>query len=129
VPFDTWQVARKVLVVAAAAVLAVGVFALTRHTSPPTPASHPDVYQQLTQQLKRHLQPLAPLKATTKHAPTIQVPPPQGYSCEAASGAGCSLHPCVKYAQAVGAAVAAVTANRCSPTANATPRAVPIAAP
>jgi hypothetical protein len=133
--FDTWPVARRVLAIAAVAVLAVGVFALTRHGSTPRPASHADVYTQLAQQLKGHLRPLVPAKATTKHAPTIQVPQQQGYSCEVASGTGCSLHPCVKYAQSVGdvsvaaTATASATAGRCNNTAKATPRAVPIAAP
>ena len=116
--------------VAAVAVLAVGVYALTRQGSTRPPASPADVYTQLAQQLKGHLAPLVPAKTTTKkQAPTIQVPPQQGYSCEVASGTGCSLHPCVKYAQAAGNVVAAASAGGCNNTAKATPRAIPIVAP
>ena len=127
-----------VAAVAAVALVAVGVVALTRQGSTPPPAPHVDVYTQLARQLKRHLQPLVgvltpPKQAPTKQAPTIQVPPQQGYSCETASGTGCSLHPCAKYAQAVGevavAATATATANRCNNTANATSHATPIAVP
>ena len=115
--------------VAAVAVLAVGVYALTRQGSTRPPASPADVYTQLAQQLKGHLAPLVPAKTTTKkQAPTIQVPPQQGYSCEVASGTGCSLHPCVKYAQADDV-VAAASAGGCNNTAKATPRAIPIVAP
>jgi hypothetical protein len=69
-----------------------------------------------------------------RHAPHLQVPP-FGYSCEVASGNGCSLHPCVKYAQSLASApadVAVVTSaapGRCSSNAKATPRAIPIVAP
>ena len=82
--------------------------------------------------------PLVPANPSTKKdAPTIQIPQQQGYSCEIASGAGCSPHPCVKYAQSVSevavtataTATAAAAAGRCNGTANAVPRAVPIVAP
>jgi hypothetical protein len=133
--FDTWPVARRVLVVAAlaasTALLAVAVIALTGQGTTRPSASSADVYTRLAQQLKGHLAPLVPANTTTKkHAPTIQVPQTQGYSCEIASGTGCSLHPCVKYAQSVGAvAVAATaTAGRCKGTARAAPHAVPIVA-
>jgi hypothetical protein len=132
--FDTWPVVRRVLVIAAVALVGAGGFALTRQGSTPPPASHTDVYTQLAQQLKRHLQPLVVAKTVIKnHAPTIHVPQQQGYSCELASGNGCSLHPCVKYVQSVGevavAATATATAGRCNRTAKAAPRAVPIVAP
>jgi hypothetical protein len=71
---------------------------------------------------------------TLRHAPNLQVPQ-FGYSCEVASGNGCSLHPCVKYAQSLASApadvavVTAATAGHCSSTAKATPRAIPIVAP
>jgi hypothetical protein len=138
--FDTWPVARRVWVVAAVAaaiavVVAVAVVAFTgRGTTQPT-ASRADVYEQLVQQLKGHLAPLAPAKTTTKHVPTIHVPQQQGYSCEVASGTGCSLHPCVRYAQSVAmppgdvAEATPVTTSRCNSTAKATPRAIPIVAP
>lgn len=137
--FDTWSVARRVLVVAAlaaaVAVAAVAVVAFIGQRTTRPPATHADVYKQLAQQLKGHLQPLVPAKATTKHAPSIQVPMPQGYSCEVASTNGCSLHPCVKYARSLAsppgdlAVATAVTTGRCNSTANATPRAIPIVAP
>ncbi|MGZ4229013.1 MAG: hypothetical protein ACXVTC_22635 [Solirubrobacteraceae bacterium] len=69
-----------------------------------------------------------------QHAPNIQVPS-FGYSCEVASGTGCSLHPCVKYAQSLAsppadvAVVTSAAADRCSSTAKATPRAIPIVGP
>lgn len=122
-----------VAAVAAVGVVAVGVFALTRQGSTPPPAPHVDVYTRLARQLKAHLQPLVGALTPPKQAPSIQVPPQQGYSCETASGTGCSLHPCAKYTQAVGevdlAATANVTANRCNNAATATPRAIPIAVP
>jgi hypothetical protein len=123
---------------ASIALVAVAVVALTGRGTTRPPASSADVYTRLAQQLKGHLAPLVPTTTTTKkHAPTIQVPQQQGYSCEIASGTGCSLHPCVKYAQSVGevavvataTATATATAGRCNGTANAAPRAVPIAAP
>jgi hypothetical protein len=68
-----------------------------------------------------------------RHAPNVQ--PSFGYSCEVASGTGCSLRPCVKYAQSltsppgdVVVATSAITGG-CSSTAKATPRAIAIAAP
>jgi hypothetical protein len=130
VPFDTWPVLRRVLVIAAVALVGAGGFALARQESTPPPASHTDVYTQLAQQLKRHLRPLVVAKTVIKnHAPMIQVPQQQGYSCELASGNGCSLHPCVKYVQSVGELAVAATAGRCNRTAKAAPRAVPIVAP
>jgi hypothetical protein len=137
--FDTWPVARRVFVVAvlaaSIALVAVAVVALSGRGKTRPPASSADVYTRLAQQLKGHLAPLVPANTTTKqHAPTIQIPQ-QGYSCEIASGTGCSLHPCVKYAQSVSevavavAATATATAGRCNGTANAAPRAVPIVAP
>jgi hypothetical protein len=126
-------VVAAVAAVAAVALVAVGVVALTRQGSTPPPAPHVDVYTQLARQLKRHLQPLVGVLTPPKQAPTIQVPPQQGYSCETASGTGCSRHPCAKYAQAVGevavAATVTATANRCNNTANATSHATPIAVP
>ena len=118
--------------------VAVAVIALTGRGTTRPPASSADVYTRLAQQLKGHLVPLVPANTSTlKHAPTIRIPQQQGYSCEIASGTGCSLHPCVKYAQSVSeVAVAATatstataTAGRCNGTANAVPRAVPIVAP
>jgi hypothetical protein len=119
---------------ASIALVAVAVVALTGRGTTRPPASSADVYTRLAQQLKGHLAPLVPTTTTTKkHAPTIQVPQQQGYSCEIASGTGCSLHPCVKYAQSVSevavASTATATAGRCNGTANAVPRAVPIVAP
>ena len=114
------------------ALVAVALVALTGTATTGRPPSSADVYTRLAQQLKGHLAPLVPANTTTKkHAPTIQVPTQQGYSCEIASGTGCSLHPCVKYAQSVGevAVAATTTVGRCSGTANAAPRAVPIVAP
>src|SRR5262249_49573837 len=108
--FDTWAVARRVLVVAALAasiaLVAVAIVALTRQGSTRPRATQDDVYTRLARQLEGHLQPLVPVKTATKqHAPTIQVPQPQGYSCEVASTNGCSLHPCTKYVQSAGAVV------------------------
>jgi hypothetical protein len=119
---------------ASIALVAVAVVALTRQGSTRPPA---DVYTRLAQQLKGHLPPLVPAKAITKHAPSIQVPPLQGYSCETASTNGCSLHPCVKYAVqqvAVPAGPGVVgtpsaSANRCTGAAKSTPRAIPISVP
>jgi hypothetical protein len=120
--------------VAASIAVVVAVVAFTGRGNTQPTASHADVYKQLAQQLKRHLAPV-PAKTTTKHAPTIQVPQQQGYSCEVASGTGCSLHPCVRYAQSVALApgdvaeATSVTTSRCNSTAKATPRAIPIVAP
>jgi hypothetical protein len=122
-------------VAATIAMVAVAVVAFTGRATTQPSASHADVYTQLAQQLKGHLAPLVPAKTTTKHAPSIQVPQQQGYSCEVASSTGCSLHPCVRYAQPVAlppgdvAVVTSVTTSRCSGTAKATPRAIPIVAP
>lgn len=122
---------------ASIAVVAVAVVALTRQGGTRSPASHADVYTRLAHQLKGHLRPLVPAKAITKHAPTIQVPTPQGYGCEIASSAGCSLHPCVRYAvesvavpAGPGVAVTpSVSLGRCSGTVKSTPHTVPISGP
>jgi hypothetical protein len=127
-------VARRVSVVAALAasiaLFVVGVVALSGRGTTRPPASNADVYTQLAQQLKGHLRSLVPRKASQKYAPPIQVPP-TGYSCEVASGTGCALHPCIKYAQSVVSVTAAtaVTPGRCNGTARASPRTVPIVAP
>ena len=126
-----------VAALASIVVVAVVVVALTRQGTTQPAAPHADVYKQLVQQLKAHLQPLVPAKPTTKRAPSIQAPLQQGYSCDVASGTGCSLHPCVKYAQSVAsppgevaeAVTSSATTGRCNRTANATPRAIPIVAP
>src|SRR5690348_12464710 len=65
--FDTWPVVRRVLVIAAVALVGAGGFALTRQGSTPPPASHTDVYTQLAQQLKRHLQPLVVARTVIKN--------------------------------------------------------------
>ena len=145
--FDTWQVARRLFAAVALAasivVVVVAVVAVTGRGTTRPPTSRADIYTQLARQLKGHLKPLVGALTTTKHAPTIQVPQQQGYSCEVASGTGCSLHPCVKYAESVGevaatatataaataTATATATAGGCNSTAKATPRATPITAP
>ena len=139
--FDTCGVARRVLVVVAVAtslaVVAAAVIALTRQGSSRPSTSQADVYTQLAQQLKRHLRPLVSAKVSVKHAPTIQIPQQQGYSCEVASGTGCSLRPCVKYAieqmavpaNSANPAIGSTTSGHCASTGKATPRAIPIVAP
>jgi hypothetical protein len=115
---DTCAVLRRVLVVVALSgsvagvIVAAAVMASGPRATVPTSRSIPKV----------------------RHAPDIQAPQ-FGFSCEVASGNGCSLHPCVKYAQSLASAsadvavVTAATANRCSSTARATPGAIPIATP
>jgi hypothetical protein len=127
-----------VALAASIALVAVAVVALTRQGSTRPRATQVDVYTRLARQLKGHLQPLVPVKTATKrHAPTIQVPPPQGYSCDVASTNGCSLHPCTKYAVQqvavpVGPGVAATPSagsGHCTGTAKSTPHAIPISVP
>lgn len=69
-----------------------------------------------------------PTKALHR-APSLQVPQ-LGYSCEVASNAACSLHPCVKYAQSLTgppgglAVITEGTAGKCSGILKATLRPV-----
>jgi hypothetical protein len=127
---------------ASTAVVAVGVVVLTSGSQSSRPATRPvDVYAQLAQQLKGHLQPLVPgVLATNIGRPLKAVPrdlqvPLNGYSCAVATTNGCSLHPCTKFVQSTGVAVSASAAiaqaasTGCRNTANALPRAIPINAP
>jgi hypothetical protein len=118
------------------AVVAVGVVLLTNGSQASRPATpRADVYTQLAQQLKRHLQPL--VTVVTRKAPNIQIPQQNGYSCAIATTSGCSLHPCVRYAYAQTAVpydngapvVSATGTSSCRKAANAVPRAIPINAP
>jgi hypothetical protein len=95
-----------VAAVAASMAVVLTVLGLTLGGTRP-PATQADVYTRLAQQLKRHLLPLVPGKATTKRAPSIPVPPAQGYTCEV-------KQPAVR---------------SCSQTSTATPRAIPVVAP
>jgi hypothetical protein len=132
------------LVVAALAAsiagFAVGVVVLASGSQASRPATPPaDVYAQLAQQLKAHLQPLVPGPLATKvgrplKAPNIQIPQQNGYSCAVATTNGCSLHPCIKYVQSASvtvdaAAVVAQTSSTSCRNAKAVPRAIPINAP
>lgn len=112
---------------ASIAVLVMAAVVLSGRGTTRPPTSNADVYTQLAEQLKGHLRSLVPMKASQKYALPLQVPP-TGYSCEVASGRGCELHPCIKYAQSV-VSVTAVTSGRCDSTASAMPRTVPIVAP
>lgn len=122
--------------VASTAAVAVGVVVLASGSQSSRAATRPaDVYTQLAQQLKAHLQPL--VTVVTRNAPNIQIPREQlnGYSCAVATANGCSLHPCTKYVQSTGVAVSASAAiaqtasTGCRKTANAVPRTIPINAP